>query len=312
MALGFPAGLPPYCPYSDCLGNSASEEAGPVSSRFVRNGRYWRAEDSKLICRYKCLQCKRSFSSARFSACFGQKKRKVNAWVEKLYYSGVSQRRMARLLKLNHKTVERKIVFLGGCAEKDNLAFLKELGASEKKIKELQFDEMETFERSKCLPLSIPLAVLPGSRKILGFKIAEMPAKGPLAAISRKKYGKRGDERAQMAESLLAELKPLLAPNVLITTDQNPKYPGWIKPHFPEAEHIAVKGRRGCVVGQGELKKIGFDPLFDLNHSAAMLRANINRLFRRTWCTTKRRDRLKAHLELYIRFHNRKLTPALA
>ena len=135
MALGFPAGLPPYCPYSDCLGNSASKEAGPVSSRFVRNGRYWRAEDSKLICRYKCLQCKRSFSSARFSACFGQKKRKVNAWVEKLYYSGVSQRRMARLLKLNHKTVERKIVFLGGCAEKDNLAFLKELGASEKTIK---------------------------------------------------------------------------------------------------------------------------------------------------------------------------------
>ena len=62
-------------------------------------------------------------------------------------------------------------------------------------------------------------------------------------------------------------------------------------------------------MGQGELKKIGFDPLFDLNHTAAMIRANINRLFRRTWCTTKRADRLEAHLELYVQYHNRELIP---
>ena len=114
-----------------------------------------------------------------------------------------------------------------------------------------------------------------------------MPAKGPLAAISRKKYGKRADERAQCAHSLFKEISPLLFPHVEITTDQNPKYPNWLKPHFPKAKHTAVKGRRGCVVGQGELKKIGFDPLFSLNHSAAMLRANINRLVRRTWCTSR-------------------------
>jgi hypothetical protein len=58
------------------------------------------------------------------------------------------------------------------------------------------------------------------------------------------------------------------------------------------------------VVGQGELKKVGRDPLFSLNHTCAMLRANLNRLFRRTWCTTKRIDRLEAHLWIYVRFHN--------
>lgn len=35
-----------------------------------------------------------------------------------------------------------------------------------------------------------------------------------------------------------------------------------------------------------------------------MLRANVNRLFRKTWCTTKRADRLYAHLILYAHFHN--------
>jgi hypothetical protein len=135
-----------------------------------------------------------------------------------------------------------------------------------------------------------------------------MPAKGPLAPISLKKYGPREDDRPAIVHTLLAELERIVAPNARFLTDQNPKYPGWIRAHFPKADHQAVKGRRGCIVGQGELKKIGFDPLFDLNHTCAMLRANINRLFRRTWCTTKRRDRLEAHIEIYLQYHNSSLT----
>ena len=45
------------------------------------------------------------------------------------------------------------------------------------------------------------------------------------------------------------------------------------------------------MTGQGELRDKRFDPMFALNHTCAMLRANINRLFRRTWCTSKRIDR---------------------
>jgi hypothetical protein len=95
---------------------------------------------------------------------------------------------------------------------------------------------------------------------------------------------------------------------IYITTDENPKYPGWLRSVFPEATHETHKGRRGCRTGQGELKKIGFDPLFGLNHTAAMIRANVNRMFRRTWCTTKRPARLALHLELYVFYHNTVLT----
>jgi len=38
-----------------------------------------------------------------------------------------------------------------------------------------------------------------------------------------------------------------------------------------------------------------------------MLRANVNRLIRRTWCTTKRIDRLVDHLTIYADYHNRLL-----
>ena len=55
------------------------------------------------------------------------------------------------------------------------------------------------------------------------------------------------------------------------------------------------------------LKKIRFDPLFSLNHTCAMLRANLNRLFRRTWCTTKKPERLALHIAMYVVFHNETL-----
>ena len=166
------------------------------------------------------------------------------------------------------------------------------------------WDEMETFEHSKCLPLSIPLVVEPKTRRILGFRVASMPAKGLLAEISRKRYGLRKDERPGMVQSLWEGLAPQLPPDVEIVSDQNPKYPGWVRAVIPQAKLRAFKGRRGCIVGQGELKRGGFDPLFDLNHTCAMLRANISRLVRRTWCTTKRKDRLEAHIEIYAQYHN--------
>ena len=192
-------------------------------------------------------------------------------------------------------------------AKEENQRFLESLKSPDTQVNEVQFDEMETFERSKCLPLSIPLVVEAKTRKILGFRVCQMPAKGPLAAISRKKYGPRDDHRAETAESLFQDLKEVIRPDATVTSDQNPKYPQWIQNQFPNVLHKKVKGRRGCVVGQGELKKIGFDPLFSLNHTAAMLRANINRLFRRTWCTTKLKERLAAHIELYVFYHNESL-----
>jgi hypothetical protein len=39
-----------------------------------------------------------------------------------------------------------------------------------------------------------------------------------------------------------------------------------------------------------------------------MLRANMNRLFRKTWCTTKTPAGLIDHLSLYVGYHNRVLT----
>ncbi len=65
------------------------------------------------------------------------------------------------------------------------------------------------------------------------------------------------------------------------------------------------KGDKACVAGQGELKKKVFDPLFSINHTLAMLRANVNRLIRRSWNTTKKISSLEHHLSIYQYVHNK-------
>ena len=170
-------------------------------------------------------------------------------------------------------------------------------------------DDLHTIEHSKCKPLSITVAVDRHKRKILGLEVSRMPATGHLAKISRRKYGYRRDERPLGLKSLLGNVQQRVTPSVEITSDEHPLYPRWVKKFFPDGSYHRFKGEKACVSGQGELKKVMFDPLFSINHSFAMFRANINRLIRRTWCTTKDPKRLEDHLYIYANFHNKVLTP---
>ena len=212
-------------------------------------------------------------------------------------------RRAALLLRIHLTTVTRKLLFLAEQANKKQAEFLSSLPP----VNEWQFDELQTIEHSKCKPLAVAMAVT-RDRKILGLEVSKMPATGLLVKIAREKYGKRADDRIKGLKKLFKKISPLIAKQPIVTSDEHPFSPPQIEKYFPHATHLRVKGARGCVVGQGELKKLHYDPLFALNHSFAMLRANINRLFRRTWCTTKKIENLRAHLAIYMQFHNSVLT----
>jgi len=209
-------------------------------------------------------------------------------------------------LAVDRKTVARHLQILAQEARLKQAQFLANFSTD--RLLNIQFDDLETSEHTKCKPLSVALAVEPKTRKILSYQVSQMPAKGHLAKISFKKYGPRPDERAKGWDALFLELKTISHPNVCLTSDENPHYPKHLKRHHPKATHIKVPGGRGAITGQGELKKKRFDPIFSLNHTCAMLRANMNRLVRRTWCTTKNQTGLLNHLALYVQYHNEVLT----
>lgn len=273
-----------------------------------KNGFFIRKSDSKKIQRYLCISCKKHFSRATFSPAYYQKKRRLNPFIRNLICSCVSMRRTALILNISRTTVAKRIEYLYSQALIRQEHFLK----AHPPFKEIQFDDLETFEHTKCKPLSLCLVVGGSqreeeSRKILGFCLAQIPAKGLLAAISRKKYGKRPNEIKNKREELFKSLRERIHPEADILSDSSTHYLGPVRRHFPKARHRAFKGVRGCVSGQGELKKIARDPLFNINHTFAMLRDNLKRLSRRTWCTTKKVEALEKQVMLYVDYHNQKL-----
>ena len=278
-------------------------ENGESGKDFLLHGKYYRRSDSREIQRYRCRRCNSCFSAALFQDCYRQKKRHKNLLLKRLLCSGISQRRSAIILCLNRKTVVKKFLLLAMEAE----FILRKSNFDQKPCAVVEFDDLETIEHSKCKPLSVSIAVEFKTRRILGLEVSRMPAKGPLVDKARKLYGRRIDERKAGRERLFKRIRPHLSDVVEIKSDANPHYPDDIKRHFPAAKHSVFGGKRGSLGGQGELKRVRFDPLFSLNHTCAMFRANVNRLFRKTWCTTKRADRLYAHLILYASYHHTQL-----
>jgi transposase-like protein len=274
--------------------------APPSSVR--KHGAFFRKSDSQLIQRYFCPSCRHTFSSATFCANFNQNKRRVNSLIRKLLSSNTSHRRIALIAGVNRKTVARKRSVL---AQQAALS-MQEYFAGEK-YAFVQFDDLETIEHSKLKPVTVTLFVNE-QRKILGFDVARIAAKGHLSKLALKKYGTRPNEAPMMRERLFAQMQSLIDPLAVIESDEHPSYPDLVRKYFPQAEHRTYKSSRSSVAGQGELKKVKFDPLFKINHTFAMLRANISRLIRRTWNTTKDIEALKEHLTIYADYHNRVLT----
>jgi len=271
-------------------------------------GFYIRKSDSHRVRRFYCFSCKKSFSNSSLSLCYRQKKRQINPSVFKLLCSGLSQRRIALYLGVSRTTVHRKFEFLSAYAKAQNKAFLAQIIKEEKKPSEVYLDEMEDKIHTKCKPVSIALAVTQ-ERKILLHKVSRMrPKNRDLNRVSKKKYPEWINESHLGFREFLVELLPVLPEKICILSDEKSIYSEEIQKHIPKCEHQRFKSRRAVVAGQGELKEGGWDPLFPLNHTCAMLRANINRLIRRTWCTSKKIESLSQHIELYTYFHNNVLT----
>lgn len=217
--------------------------------------------------------------------------------------SGNTQRRTAKLLNCSKTTVERKFIWLS--LYKSSL----DEGSSSLHI---QIDELESIEHTKLKPVTIPICV-DAEYQILGLAVGKIKAKGHLSNIAIKKYGYREDERGKALTELFQKLsKDLRKPPVTITTDGAWIYKTLVKKYFPESKHVIVISRDHLkkqreLVYTAERKRI-FDPLFALNQRFAMLRSDIRRLTRRSWCTTKKIENLRKHLELYRVYNNEQLT----
>lgn len=272
------------------------------SDHIIKYGHYFRANDSRKIQRFRCKVCAKQFSSATGTLEFGQKKRRVNQLLLRLFCHKVSQKAAARIAGVNKITVGRKMEYWSKKAKVKNQSFLKKLEKTE--VHHLQFDDLITKEKTKLKPLSVTVVVDVERRFILDAKVAQIPAFGHLAKYSRKKYGARRSFHKETLDETFSRLQRVVSANAMIESDEHKNYPPVIKKYFPHSEYSQFKSEKASVAGQGELKNKKYDPIFGVNHALAMLRDSISTMVRRTWSTTQSPEKLQGHLEIFKYYFN--------
>jgi len=268
-----------------------------------RNSSYVRKCDRVRITQYRCVSCRRTWTDKTNNLEKRQRLRSINETLGPLLVSCVSMRRCAKILGVDRKTVARRIPYL---VAKARLALASAPVSGP--CPQIYLDELITYEHTRCKPLAVCMAVS-RERKILAFSVSSMPPIGKhLRRISLRKYGRRPNHRAKGVASCLKAVQPYVTNQTQFVSDEEPSYRLLIARHYPGLEHQRHPSKRAVIAGQGELKDHSFDPLFAINHTFAMLRANLARLVRRTWVTTKKASRLEDFIQIYVGFHNLELT----
>jgi transposase-like protein len=291
---------PPRCPNADCIAHSI--ERCRHTRFFVRHGYYRPRCRPRPVPRFRCRNCRRTFSRQTFRQDYRDHKPHLNAKLLELLAHGLGLRQSAMILKLSRRCAEMKARKLSRHLEGLNKNLLDQFpeGCS------FQMDEMESFEQERTvLPITVPVLIEQESMFIVDARSAAIRASGKmserrLSAIKRRERAegaRRNDSRGCLKRVLreAAKFCKKLS-RVRIDTDEKSTYPGLIRQAFgPETEHRQSSSK---------LPRDSSNRLFPINHINAMARYLTGRLRRRSWLSSKQRRFLDLQLNVLKAYKN--------
>ena len=291
---------PSFCP---C--DSPECKSSP-SFQYQRRGSFRRACDGRVIPRFQCMRCKRSFSTQTFRVDYGLRKPALDHPVVMRLVSKVTQRQCTRDLKCDRAAIALRLERYGKHCRDFHEQRMRERGQSKAWSSRFLLDELETYEHNRRLkPVTVPVLVHKESHCILHAAVGTLPARKPLSPanlrtleLQERSEGKRRSEsRAKVAKcfEVLKSVCPASGP-VRVGTDQKDTYRTLLKKAFGDRlEHETTHSKA---------PRSTWNPLFVINHTFAMLRDGLSRLVRRTLAASKQRQKLEWHLWLYIGWRN--------
>ena len=291
---------PRACPHSDCPTRSGER----FSHRL--HGRYRRQCDGRLVQRFLCRGCRRTFSVQSFRVDYRLKKPGLIQQLVPLFVSKVTHRQSARVLGCTRRTVARRLLLLGDHAEAFHSRMLERKRRRGGLRGPFQLDELETFEHSRRLaPVTMPFLISRNSYFIVDLDTAPMPCRGGLSPTYRKKKDEQEQElgirRSGSREAVTACFKTLAHVH-------KPKAPVWVQTDRKTAYGTILRGLLGSRVSHGRYdsrcRRDYKNPLFPINLTLAMARDCISRLVRRTWAASKLRERLRLHGWIWAAWRN--------
>jgi len=288
---------PPCCPNTRCRMHMK-----PEPRFYIRRGCYWPRCRTEAVPRFSCRHCRRSFSRQTFRLDYRDRRPECNERVFEMLASGVGLRQTGRIVRLSVRGVQHKFRKLARGMRQLNRNLMRQLPGPGPRT--FLLDEMETFEHSSILRLTVPVLIERQSLAILAVDVAPI-RRVPRRGSARQRWlvrhelehGKRPDRSRASVSKVLGRFRRLLGgkPARLIT-DEKALYAALLRRVVPEGvTHETVSA---------ELARTTHNPLFPINLTDAMLRDNNGRMRRRTWLVSKERRYLLAQLELFTAYRN--------
>jgi len=293
---------PPCCPFPACPSRAAG-----LPFLFRRSGGYRRRCDARHVPRFLCRVCRRRFSAQSFRLDFRWRKPHIDTLVFQLLVSKVTHRQTARVLKVNRKTVERRLRRFAPALREFHQLVLRRARSHGGIHGSFSLDELETFEHDRRLqPVTVPVLIERHTLFVCHAETAPLPSRGRIGAREQEKRaareraaGPRRSGSAAAVDSCFDTLRTVHDPDCLLemVTDQKRAYRSSLRRHFP--------GRMGTHVTESSRRtRNRANPLFAINHTLALMRDTISRLVRRSWGASKCRRRLLQHIWVWMAWRN--------
>ena len=286
--------LPPFCPNGNCKYHHPL----PDQWYYKKFGSYVRVSDNRSIRRFRCLHCKRTFSTQTFSATYWQKRPELDAEVFSKIVNGMCKRQIARDLGVDPATVNHKTKRLG----RHCLLFLQRELEGAPPAKDIVFDGLETFEFSQYYPFHHNVAVEKDTDFVLFFNDSELRRKGRMTQIQKRRrlelekmFG-RPDPRAieKAVTEMLSEVISGHDP-VNVYTDDHTQYRNPIRAYNNHIIHHVTPGKA---------HRDADNSLWEINLFDSFLRHSSKNHTRETIAWSKRRQASSEQLAVYTVWRN--------
>lgn len=284
--------VPPFCPNAACRFHGS---AG--GWRFRKMGFYERDAAPHRIQRYRCSQCRRSFSSQTFSTTYWLRRPDLPRQLFTKLLACSAYRQIARDLDIGPTTVLRHAARLG----RHCLLFHERLRPPVREP--LAVDGFESFEFSQYTPIHLHTAVGTDSHFVYGFTDSELRRKGRMTAVQLRRRAElerrlgRPDPRSVEREmSALIAIVTTPWRRFTIHSDDHPAYPRALRAIRDRAFEHRVTSSRVARTPQ--------NPLFPSNLLDLLIRHSSANHKRETIAFSKRRQSAIERLWILVVWRN--------
>lgn len=171
--------VPAFCPWPEC----PEHQRLTGTLRCSPHGSYRRQGDGRIVPRFRCGACGRTFSQQSFAFSYYLKRPELSRPIAQGLVAGSAHRQIARSLGCHHSTVTRRSRRLGRHALLLHQIALRDLLVGEPVI----VDDFDSFAGSQYDPCTLPTATGSNSWFLYGFAFARERRRGTMSPAQKRR-----------------------------------------------------------------------------------------------------------------------------